>query len=96
MEDSILELLAKKMTGERFDEVVLGDEEYIKRNEAVAELVRRLGEYDLSQEERLMSDRLLTANNECNSRFSELAYIQGMKDSVAILNELDLVKGQTS
>ena len=43
MEDSILELLAKKMTGERFDEVVLGDEEYIKRNEAVAELVRSLG-----------------------------------------------------
>ncbi len=95
MEDSILELLAKKMTGERFDEVVLDDKEYRKRNEAVAELVRRLGEYDLTQEERLMIDRLLTANNECNSRFSELAYIQGMKDSASILRELDLVKVQS-
>ncbi len=95
MEDSILELLAKKMTGERFDEVVLDDKEYRKRNEAVAELVRRLGEYDLTQEERLMIDRLLTANNECNSRFSELAYIQGMKDSASILRELDLVKMQS-
>lgn len=95
MENSILELLAKKMTGERFDEVVLDDKEYRKRNEAVAELVRRLGEYDLTQEERLMIDRLLTANNECNSRFSELAYIQGMKDSASILRELDLVKVQS-
>lgn len=92
MEDTILKLLVKKMTGERFENIVSAEKEYKRRSEKIEMLSEQLRRQELTKEQRLAVDRLLTANNECNFRYSELAYIQGMKDAVAMLKELDLIK----
>ncbi len=92
MENAILKILAGKMTEERFDRIVSSEKEYKKRSAEIETLSGQLKGYGLTKEQRLAVDRLLTANNECNFRYSELAYIQGMKDTVAMLKELDLIK----
>ncbi len=92
MEEGILRVIAAKMTAERFDKVASEEREYLKKNKLLEELSEQLKGYGLTKDQSLAVDRLLTANNECNFRYSELAYIQGMKDSVAMLKELDLIK----
>lgn len=92
MENGILKVLVKKMTGERFENIVSAEKEYKRRSEKIEMLSEQLRRQELTKEQRLAVDRLLSANNECNFRYSELAYIQGMKDTVAMLKELDLIK----
>lgn len=92
MQDAILNVLAGKMTEEQFDRIVSAEKEYKRRSEKIEMLSEQLKRQELTKEQRLAVDRLLTANNECNFRYSELAYVQGMKDAVAMLKELDLIK----
>lgn len=56
------------------------------------EAAEQLQKYNLTREQRRQVDRYVTASNECNFRYSELAYIQGIKDCVAILLEMGLIK----
>lgn len=92
MENTILKVLVKKMTGERFESIVSAEKEYIRRSREVEILMEQLKGCGLTKEQSLAVDRLLTAYNECNFRYSELAYMQGMKDTAAMLKELDLIK----
>ena len=92
MEESILKVLAKLMTEKRLENVVLNEKEYIKKDMTVAKLEAQLRGHDLTKEERLAVDRLLSASNESNVRYSQLAYEQGPKDIISILRELDLIK----
>lgn len=52
----------------------------------------QIKKYDLTKEIRLAIDKLISANNDCTTSYPELAYIQGMKDAVAMLKEMDLLK----
>lgn len=56
----------------------------------LAKLEAQLRGHDLTKEERLAVDRLLSASNESNVRYSQLAYELGAKDVIGILRELDL------
>jgi len=92
MEDKILKAISKKMTEERLEKIVSSEKEYRKKSKEIENLSGQLEGYGLTKEQRLIIDRLLSASNECNARYSELAYIQGMKDTVSMLKELDLIK----
>ncbi len=92
VKDNMLEIFAKLMTAERFDQIVSEEKEYIKRDQTVEELVEQVRRCRLTREQRLAVDRLLAANNMCNYRYSELAYMQGIKDCVSLLKEMDLIK----
>lgn len=94
MEKSILAVVSKLMTGERFDCIVSEEKEYRKKDKDMEKLSKQLQEYDLTKEQRQAVDRLVSAGNECNFRYSELVYIQGVKDTVAMLKELDLIKSE--
>lgn len=92
MEENILTVVSKLMTGERFDRIVSGEKEYREKDKEMEELSKQIREYDLTKEQRQAVDRLLSAGNACCARYGELAYEQGAKDVVAILRELDLIK----
>ena len=46
---------------------------------------------EMTKEQRLAVDQLLTANKESNSIYSQLAYIQGVKDCANMLKRLNLI-----
>ncbi len=92
MEESIMRVVSKLMTGERFDRIVSGEREYRKRDSEMEELSNQLWGYNFTKEQHQAIDRLLSAGNACCAKYGELAYQQGAKDVVAILRELDLIK----
>lgn len=91
MDKDILEILASYMTKERFDRIATEEKEFLQQDELVQSLTKQLQKSDMTAEQRLAVDRLLTANNESNSVYSQLAYVQGMKDCANMLRRLNLV-----
>ncbi len=92
MEDSILNIITKYMTAERLEDYISDDAQYQKGQDEIARLTQQVSQLGLSKEVRLTMDRLLSANNENNARYSELAYMQGFKDCAALLKEINLLK----
>ena len=91
MEDSILNIITKYMTAERLEDYISDDAQYQKGQDEIARLTQQVSQLGLSKV-RLTMDRLLSANNENNARYSELAYMQGFKDCAALLKEINLLK----
>ena len=64
----------------------------LKKQDKIEKYAKQFEELGLSKDQRLIIDRLLSANNESNYRYSELAYMQGFKDCVELLKTIDLIK----
>ncbi len=91
MESDILHAITKYMTAERLDHFVLSDAQYQSGQEKIEQLEGQLSRMGLPKEVRQAMDRLLSANNENNARYSELAYMQGFKDCAALLQAIRLI-----
>ena len=91
MESDILHAITKYMTAERLDRFVLSDAQYQSGQEKIEQLEGQLSRMGLPKEVRQAMDRLLSANNENNARYSELAYMQGFKDCAALLQAIRLI-----
>ena len=92
MEKDVLNTITKHLTAERFDKIVSNDETYLKKQDKIEKYAKQFEELGLSKDQRLIIDRLLSANNESNYRYSELAYMQGFKDCVELLKTIDVIK----
>lgn len=91
MDKDIREILAGYMTKERFDRIATEEKKFLQKDELVQSLTKQLQKSEMTEEQRLAVDRLLTANKESNSIYSQLSYIQGVKDCANMLKRLNLI-----
>lgn len=91
-EKGIFDIITENSINERLDETILNNAEYIKIQEKISECNERLDGLNLTQDERIIIDRLICANTESGAFYGKMTYRQGFYDCVSLFKELDLIK----
>lgn len=87
-ENGLLEIIAAHRTMEDLDKILQKDKGY---QEALAEEQEASDQMDvigLTEEQKKVVDRVVTAYNQCGAAYGAAAYRFGMEDSVRLLKEL--------
>ena len=92
MDKNIYEILTDNALNERFDSILLKNELYQEIQNEINQLREKVHDIDLSKEQRLIVDRLVSINIESGCYYGRLAYQQGIKDCALLLREMDLIK----
>ena len=88
----IFDVITENSINERLDETILNNEDYIRIQEKISECNERLDGLNLTQDERIIIDRLICAHAESGAFYGEMTYKQGFCDCVSLFKELDLIK----
>lgn len=92
MGKNIFDMITEYATNEGLSPVLQHNEEYKQIVQKIDDLTEELDELGLSEAQRLVVDRLVSAYNENGAYYGRLTYQQGVKDSVALLVEIGLIK----
>ena len=92
MEKRIFDVLTECATGERFDGIILQDEEYRERQGEADKMLVRMEEYCPTEEGKQIVEELAGANSSLGLCYIKLAYQQGFKDCASLLSEIGLAK----
>ncbi len=92
MDKNIFEVITEYGTNERLSSVLLQDNEYQELQSEVADSISKFNELDLTKEQRLIVDRLVSSHTASGCCYGRIAYQQGMRDCASVLVEMGLVK----
>ena len=92
MEKSIFDVILGCSINEGMDSLLLQDEEYIEIQNRIAEQRAQLDKHNLTREQCLIVDRLLSAHTEVGAVYGKMAYRKGYQDCAALLLEMKLLK----
>ena len=92
MEKNIFEILTENAINERLDDTILHDYAYRKVQKKIDRLMERFEKLNLTKEQKLIIDRLISAHIECGNCYGKVTYQQGIKDCVLLLMEMGLIK----
>ena len=92
MDKNIYEILIENATNEYMDSVLLHDDEYKKIQDKISELTEQIDKFDLSKEQRLIMDRLISAHTASGCCYGRIAYQQGIRDCALLLRKMELIK----
>ena len=95
MEKLLNRLIHKGLRGfmdERRQELALEDEVYLRDSADEEELEQRYIKLNLPKEQRLLINDYIACMKTAGSRYSDISYIAGVKDSVEMFVQLGLLK----
>lgn len=92
MEKNIFDAMVEYSINEGMDSLLLQNEEYIKIQDKIAEQREQFDKLDLTKEQCLVVDRLLSVHTESGAVYGKMAYRQGFQDCAALLLEMKLFK----
>lgn len=92
MKKTIFDVMAGYSVNEGMDNLLLQNEEYIKIQDKIEEQIMQFDQLNLTKEQRLVVDRLISAYTECGAVYGKLAYRQGFRDCAELLLEMGLLK----
>lgn len=92
MEKGIFDVMAGCSINERMDGLLLQNEEYIKMQNKIEEQIMLFDKLNLTKEQCLVVDRLISAHTESGVIYGKTAYKQGFQDCAALLLEMRLLK----
>ncbi len=95
MEKLLNRLVHKGLRGfmdERRQELALEDEVYLKDSADAGELEQRYIELNLPRDQRLLINDYIACIKTADSRYSNISYIAGVKDTVEMFVQLGLLK----
>lgn len=90
MED-IYDVLIGNLMNERMDRIVVRNEKFRIADNKYKEALKKCDELPLSKPDALVVDRTISAFAEQSAVYAELAYKQGIKDSVKLLKEMGVI-----
>lgn len=82
-----------RLMDESRDEMAMADKTYKADREAENELEQRYESLDLTREQRIIINDYIACTSTVNHRYSDIAYMCGIKNTVEILVSLGLIKG---
>lgn len=86
--DSLLEIIIKDRTFNTLDCVLENDVEYQKTIEKQERERDKLDDIGLSEKQRKLVDRAISATNACGAAYGIAAYRQGLHDGLKLMAEL--------
>ena len=92
MERNIFAAMADYSINEGMDSLLLQNEEYIKIQNKITEQREQFDRLNLTKEQCLVVDRLLSVYTESGAIYGKMAYKQGFQDCAALLLEMKLLK----
>ena len=92
MGKSILEVITEYAVNERIGQILWQDEEYKQIQDKISSLTSELDVFDLSKNQRLAVEQLISFYNEDGALYGRKTYQKGFKDCVAFLVEIGLIK----
>lgn len=92
MERNIFDAMADYSINEGMDSFLLQNEEYIKVQDRIAEQREQFDRLNLTKEQYLIVDRLISIHTESGAVYGKMAYRQGFQDCAALLLEMKLLK----
>lgn len=87
-ENGLLEIIAAHRTMTGLDELLKKDKDYQEALEEERDASDRMDAIGLTEEQKKVVDRVITAYNQCGAAYGAAAYRFGMEDSVRLLREL--------
>lgn len=96
MEDIIKQLIDAGMGNvmdKRIDPLVMSDTIYQQDCKDLSELEDRVDQLELTKEQRMVIDDYVACMMSTNCRVCDISYIAGIRDSVLLLNQMGLLKG---
>ncbi len=92
MDKNIFEILTDNALNERFDNIILQDEQYQKIQNEIRDSTSKFDELNLPKEQRLIVDRLISSHTESGCYYGRIAYQRGIRDCALLLREMELIK----
>ena len=83
--------LIKDLLNERLDKIVVRNKKFRKADKRYKEAIKRCDELSLCKEDALVVDRTINAFAVQSAVYAELAYIQGIKDTVWLLKKIGVI-----
>lgn len=80
--------LIKDLVNERLDKIVVRHKKFRKADKRYNEAIKQYNDLPLSKEDALVVDRAINAFAAQSAVYAELAYMQGMKDTVKLLKKI--------
>lgn len=87
--DGLLEIIASHRSGDDLDEVVRKDKDYQEALENQQEAFDALEELHLTEEQKRVVERVITANNHTGAVYGAVAYRCGMEDGIRLRMEIE-------
>lgn len=91
MGKSIFDVITEYATNEGLGDILQQDEEYKQIMQNIDSLTDKFDALGLSEEQRLLMDRLISAYNENGAYYGRLTYQQGFRDCAALLVEIGVI-----
>ncbi len=91
-EEHIFEAITDYLVNERVTETLQGDRQYQQMQAKIGNQMGLFDELNLDKEQWLVADRLISLHAESGTLYGRIAYQQGYRDCVALLQALDLIK----
>lgn len=91
MKKSILDIITEYSANEGMNSILLQDGEYIKIQNEIDEQTDQFEKLDLTKDQRLVVDKLISAYNDSGAYYGAMTYKKGFKDCVALLQEVNLL-----
>ena len=92
MGSNIFEIMADYSINEGMDSILLQNEEYIEMQNKIEEQIIQFDKLNLTKEQCLVIDRLISAHTESGAVYGKMAYKQGFQDCAALLLKMKLLK----
>lgn len=92
MDKNIFDVIAEYAVNEGVSNVLKQDDEYKRIIQKIDDLTKAFDSLNLSKEQWLLMDRLISAYNENGAYYGRLTYKQGMMDCASLLVEMGLIK----
>ena len=92
MRKSIFEVITEYGMDEGVNDMLMGNEEYGKIREKEELLAKEFDSFELTEEQRLTVDRIISSCNESGALYGKMTYQQGLRDFAALLVEIGMIK----
>ena len=92
MQKNIFDRMTDYSMNEGMDGILLKNREYMEVQDKIEEQNLQFDKLNLTKEQCLVVDRLISAYAECGAVYGKLAYRQGFRDCAELLLEMKLLK----
>lgn len=92
MRKNIFDIITEYFVNEGMDSIVLKDKEYLRIQKRINEQTEQINKMNLTKDERTIIERLICTHTERGAYYGRIAYKQGFKDCVSLLQEVDLIR----
>ena len=89
--ESLFDELVMMATNERLDNILNKDKGFLEVQEKAARAIKLFEELELTEEQQLIVDRMVSAHNESGAYYGRMAYKQGVYDCVELLKEMGIL-----